>query len=379
MNNYQENDVAIERELLRLLEEALYQNMPSTQNTRSTARTTQTRQSRPSRTNNIHIPMFSRENQITYLDILQYLREVMYIYNTNIQEYQRNFQMSLQIINNITQALIDENNTTNDYYYTVRQPETVYTRHTRPSTYQTTNNPSLTSNSIPLLRTLFNVDLSLNYIPENNTTEGTRYQTQTATPSNRNHLFSYILYRPTIRHQDATALRNFFQNIIIRPSQQQIDNATQMVQYNTQINNINTSCPITLEDFQDGEFVRQIKHCGHMFQEQAIQNWFQSNVRCPVCRYDIREYVSSSTNTSNQETTEPSNEETNEDLDHPPTPTSVSNIEEIENSEGFEELIQELSENFAMDIHSIINDNLTDRIMDSSQNFVFEFSMESNV
>ena len=45
-----------------------------------------------------------------------------------------------------------------------------------------------------------------------------------------------------------------------------------------------------MEDFQENENVCQIKHCRHTFKEEAIKNWFQRNVRCPVCRYDIRDY-----------------------------------------------------------------------------------------
>ena len=40
----------------------------------------------------------------------------------------------------------------------------------------------------------------------------------------------------------------------------------------------------------NGEQVFQIKHCGHNFRENALRNWFRTNVRCPVCRYDIRDY-----------------------------------------------------------------------------------------
>ena len=162
---------------------------------------------------------------------------------------------------------------------------------------------------------------------------------------------------------------------------QQINNSTQIINYNRDMSNINTSCPITLEDFQDGDVVRRIRHCGHTFHENAIQGWFRSNVRCPVCRYDIREYIIPTA--EHNETTEPSNEE---NIDHPPTPTSVSNIDEIENetteilTRGFEDLIQELSENFAVDLHSIINNNLPENsqaiMTDGSQNFVFEFQVE---
>jgi len=55
------------------------------------------------------------------------------------------------------------------------------------------------------------------------------------------------------------------------------------------INNpINSSCPISLERFENDTEVTQIIHCGHIFNRENLNTWFQSNVRCPVCRHDIR-------------------------------------------------------------------------------------------
>lgn len=44
------------------------------------------------------------------------------------------------------------------------------------------------------------------------------------------------------------------------------------------------TCPITLEQFQDGETVRRINGCGHVFRDAALRRWFQRNNNCPVCR-----------------------------------------------------------------------------------------------
>ena len=40
----------------------------------------------------------------------------------------------------------------------------------------------------------------------------------------------------------------------------------------------------------EGDEVTRIRSCGHVFHTQSIRNWFSNRVRCPVCRYDIREY-----------------------------------------------------------------------------------------
>jgi hypothetical protein len=55
----------------------------------------------------------------------------------------------------------------------------------------------------------------------------------------------------------------------------------------------NTRCPISLEDFQLGDELCEIKHCHHIFKWRSLQSWFSRNSHCPVCRYDLREYTSS--------------------------------------------------------------------------------------
>lgn len=82
----------------------------------------------------------------------------------------------------------------------------------------------------------------------------------------------------------------FSEPVIVRPTNNQISNATRTFNYSTELSN-NSRCPITLEDFQQNDVVCEIKHCRHVFKQQSIMDWFQRNVRCPVCRYDIREYV----------------------------------------------------------------------------------------
>lgn len=80
-----------------------------------------------------------------------------------------------------------------------------------------------------------------------------------------------------------------FTDVVVRPTQAQINIATQTMIYRDNLSLINTRCPITMEDFINDDRICMIRHCSHCFRESAIMNWFQSNVRCPVCRYDIRE------------------------------------------------------------------------------------------
>ena len=82
---------------------------------------------------------------------------------------------------------------------------------------------------------------------------------------------------------------SLFQNVIVSPTSEQITNATETILYDSNMDFINDRCPITLEEFQENERVIRITHCGHTFGESSIQNWFRTNVRCPVCRFDIRD------------------------------------------------------------------------------------------
>lgn len=77
----------------------------------------------------------------------------------------------------------------------------------------------------------------------------------------------------------------------IRPSQEQINNASRLVRYSDIQNPNSTSCVISLEPFTLNDNVRQLHHCGHIFFPDQFDQWFSNHVRCPVCRHDIRTYT----------------------------------------------------------------------------------------
>jgi hypothetical protein len=107
----------------------------------------------------------------------------------------------------------------------------------------------------------------------------------------RNYLSTSAGWRGLFNNNRTTPFANIFaEPVIVRPTNDQITNATRMIQYSSDLSN-NTRCPITLEEFQASELVCEIKHCRHLFKRDSIMDWFQRNVRCPVCRYDIRDYV----------------------------------------------------------------------------------------
>jgi len=82
--------------------------------------------------------------------------------------------------------------------------------------------------------------------------------------------------------------RDFSDPVPIIPNSNELRAATTDLLFGSINNPINNSCPISLERFENDTEVTQITHCGHIFNRENLNTWFQSNVRCPVCRHDIR-------------------------------------------------------------------------------------------
>jgi hypothetical protein len=103
----------------------------------------------------------------------------------------------------------------------------------------------------------------------------------------------------TVAQMDITNLVNPLGGIdltpvTVRPTQTQLDRATDL-----EVGNIlfsvddSTTCTVCQEGLRaEGTGpLRRIRHCSHTFHQNCIDTWFTSHVRCPVCRYDIREYA----------------------------------------------------------------------------------------
>jgi hypothetical protein len=104
----------------------------------------------------------------------------------------------------------------------------------------------------------------------------------------------------TNNNQDISDFLTTFLNssVPVRPSQEQINNASRLVRYSDISNPNSTSCVISLEPFASNDNVRQLHHCGHIFFPDQFNQWFSNHVRCPVCRHDIRTYTNTNTNTN---------------------------------------------------------------------------------
>ena len=105
-------------------------------------------------------------------------------------------------------------------------------------------------------------------------------------------------------NQDISDFLTTFLNssVPVRPSQEQINNASRLVRYSEISNPNSSSCAISLEPFTINDNVRQLHHCGHIFFPDQFNQWFSNHVRCPVCRHDIRNYTNTNHNPNSEET-----------------------------------------------------------------------------
>ena len=72
-------------------------------------------------------------------------------------------------------------------------------------------------------------------------------------------------------------------------SMDQIVNATTTFEFNDEVRYTLSDyrCPISLENFQNGDTLCRINGCGHVFNKRVLLNWLQRSSQCPVCRHNL--------------------------------------------------------------------------------------------
>jgi hypothetical protein len=128
-----------------------------------------------------------------------------------------------------------------------------------------------------------NSNITTSYIP-NNWTRGWNENNNINNNINNNVQDRYIINRGLINNR-LDDLGNL-EDVLIFPNNEEIEMATETIQYDISMQQ--TQCPISLDPFESGEEICRIRNCGHLFKKTFLMNWFERNVRCPVCRYDIR-------------------------------------------------------------------------------------------
>lgn len=191
--------------------------------------------------------------------------EIMYYYQRNIREHIENIHEYNIIINSFLTSQMNINRFRNNI-----EPFINYNNN-HNNNYNNRNNENnnrynemamngfLGFGTLPNIRNTLQESISINNRPLGNTVFRTRQNQH--------------------QHED----------VIVAPSLQQITQATEILPYiETEVEEL---CPITREPMNNGDEICRIKYCGHIFKSNALMNWFHRNVRCPVCRYDIRDYI----------------------------------------------------------------------------------------
>ena len=221
------------------------------------------------------------------------------LYNQNARQIERLLDLQHDITIGIRQL-------TNDQFYNTNTRQN--TRPTTPPAASTNEGGNTYSDSATGRNIINGVAYSLDYFIND-------YESQFP----RNNIPSGSL-ADVVR----TNFENLYSNVIVRPTNRQVLNATRNIVFSQIQGPLNTSCPISLEPFDENNEVTQILGCGHIFHPSNLQTWFDRNVRCPICRFDIR---TSLEQTSNEETKEENGVEESKDNEEREDQNSVSSTD----------------------------------------------------
>ena len=218
-----------------------------------------------------------------------------------------------------------------------------------PNVTGTNVTPNVTGTNVTpnVTRTNTTPNVARTNVTPNNTTipNVTRTNVTSANATRRSpidYLFTYMYYPPPQ------------ENVVVRPTQTQINNATEIITYTPEICT-HTQCPITLEEFQSGDILRRIIECGHAFREPAINNWFTTSVRCPACRYDIRDYIATYNDIS-------ANDISANDI-------SANNITDISNNQQINDFTNIMSQTMQTNISNFIQNFLQNPDMSNNLSY----------
>ena len=155
-------------------------------------------------------------------------------------------------------------------------------------TFNYSPSPTSTNSEVPAIPTttmrrsfyspiINNVNTNRRVLSPLRTTRRNRYTTSNTTPAT---LFELI----------GEEFLNSLESVPIIPTREQVDYATHQTRFGDISEPANNRCTISLVPFNEDSQVTQIIHCGHIFNTDEINRWFLTSCRCPICRYDIRNY-----------------------------------------------------------------------------------------
>ncbi len=168
----------------------------------------------------------------------------------------------------------------------------------------------------------------------------------------------------------------------VRPSMAQIRRATRTVLFRDISNTTQTICPIDRELLEPDDSVLQIIHCNHFFRDTNLRRHFRANTRCPLCRFDIREYIPSL-----QETVSSNQSERRRPNIPPPPPPPLPPLnlpstifDDIENPfETRPSMNINPSQQTTRDIQSLLGEAVADILNQDSSGNVLEVEYSVNI
>jgi hypothetical protein len=198
---------------------------------------------------------------------LEGVLDLIYYYNRNMNSYQNNMSSVIQLLQSMHQN-----------YHTINYPrESIdISRNATPLRYADIS----ANHSIPLQYT----DLSRNTNP---------YATPMRPTNPFDNTVRYYFFPRGNANQWNPAVGSPVRNepVTRQLTPIEIDYTTEQFSYSLNENQIiDVRCPISLDDFQEGDSLCRILGCGHVFKYAPIMDWFSRNARCPVCRYNLLEY-----------------------------------------------------------------------------------------
>jgi hypothetical protein len=119
--------------------------------------------------------------------------------------------------------------------------------------------------------------------------------TQDRTLSPLDRLVSLFAFGGSSGFENLFSIRtsNSQEDVVVRPTDEQIQMSTRLVQGSELLTEQQPQqvCAICQDSILSLDPCRLLQVCGHSFHQLCIDQWFQRNVRCPVCRHDIRSHT----------------------------------------------------------------------------------------
>ena len=177
-----------------------------------------------------------------------------------------------------------------------------------------------------------NTNTNTNNTNNTNTNNTNNTNTNNTNNTNTNNRSTNLSRSNTTFNFTSFNFEDFTRPVPVIPNEEQILNATTIARFNDISNPVNTTCPIRREVFTNDETVMQINYCGHIFTPTLLREWFSSNVRCPLCRYDIRTNQNNNSNIFSSSTTSPRSSSSAVNNDNVSSSSSPNYREDLSNN-----------------------------------------------